>query len=526
MKINIKKSTIYLIICLFVVMVYSCTPDRWEENYTTPAYLNDGSLMSVLTKTPDYSEFTGLLKKTGYDSLLRRADLYTVLTPKNGAFTGIDTVGDISLLKKIIGIHILPSAIFTRNMNNTSILACSGKPVYFSVVSNGHHANGYKISETGTKVMNGLIYEIEHAIVPNPNLFEAVAGNPNFSLFNDYIASSFAVIPDPSKNKILGYDITTKPIYQEPVTTMLFSQYLTDAKINDEKTTSTVFIPTNSAVNTVLSRLLQSRANRTELIVPKLGTAHGDTTIGYYFIPKNQAYQGDSAILRDYLFKNIIVRGNKQSLATGVNTFTNIDGNQFNVSSSQVEGSAISASNGTYYTLNDVTLPDSLYRPKFMFVPSYKSNTGKYSLNPGVVFSGGTSPTPVYTTGSTSAFYPPKNYRGFATSFNFIHKGGRIDFNLPFAIQGYYIVILKNWLDDEGCIVNANCGDQLLKQNINTSTLYALSEGTVDVDLGTIHVAANGPVQLTFTCAGMSPKTVGRYLFSVDFVTLVPVSAP
>ncbi len=522
MKRNIQKLSTSIITSLFLLLGYSCTTNKWDDHYATPDYLNEGSVYTLLTKNPVYTEFRGLLKKTGYDSLLRRTDLYTVLAVKNGGFTAIDTTNNMVSLKRIIGTHIFPSSIFPQNMSNTNILACSGKPVNFSVLSDGHAANGFRISDAGTKGLNGVIYEIDHLIVPNLNLLETISGNPDFSLFSNYIATGYVTIPDPLRNTIIGYDLTNKPIYQKPVVYKQFSQYLNDVKIDDEKTVATAFIPTNNAINTVMSKLLQGRSGRSDLIVPKLGTAHGDTTIGYYFIPKGLAYQGDSAILKDYLFKNIIVNGKVMSLGAGINTFTNVAGNQFSVSSGQVQGNTIAASNGSYFTLNDVTLPDVVYRPRYMFVPSYKSATGVFSLNTGVALSGGTSTAIVYVTPSSATF----SYRGFATRFNFVNIGGRIDFNLPFVTQGYYRVILKDYLDNNGCIVNVNCGSQLLKQNMNTSTLYSLAEGSADVDLGVVNVAANGPVQLTFTCAGVSPKAVGQYLFSVDIVTLVPVPAP
>jgi uncharacterized surface protein with fasciclin (FAS1) repeats len=522
MKIIMKKLPMSIIAGIAMLFAYSCKNQKWDDHYAKPDYIDAGSLFSVLAKDPAYTEFTGLLKKTGYDSLLKRNDLFTVLAVKNGGFKQIDTNSNTPLLKNIIGTHILKAALYTQDMNNTAIMTVSGKPVVFSVISNGHAANDSRLFEPGIKTLNGQIYTLESVIIPKSNLNDIIYGHSDFSLFGAYIADSYTRIPDPMKNSIVGYDATNQPIYRQPIITILSSAYLDEVKINNEQVRSTVFAPSDQMVNRLLGKLLTARANKNDLIIPKIGTKHGDTTVGYYFIPKNVAYPGDSALLKDYLFKHVIVRGDKKDLNEGVNTFTNIMGNTFNVNSAQVQGLATLASNGSYYKLGDLTLPDEVFRSKFMFEPTVKSTppSTTYVVNPGVTYSGGAAYVGDLTTSTTAT------YRGRASRFNFTNIGAKINFTLPFATKGYYKVILKNFLDNNGAVVNASYGNQLLKQKINTSTLYALAEGTADVDLGTINVNSDGPVALSFTCAAVSPKSANQYLFSVDIVILIPVSAP
>lgn len=524
MKKLIKKLSIPIAAAL-LLLNYSCK--KWDKDYPTPGYVSNGSLLNIINKNSSYKEFSGLLKKSGYDSVLRRTDLYTVLAIKNGAFAGIDTT-NVPLVKRIIGTHIIPTAIYTQGMNNTFFVAVSGKPVYFTQTTGGQAANGFAITATSEKSVNGVIYEIAQAIIPAPNIFEAIQANTNFSFFNSYIISSYVNVPDPSKNSIIGYDTQLNPIYRQPVILMPSSAYLNAAKINDEKTVSTAFIPVNSVVNTVLSRMVQFRGGRTNLVIPRVGTAHNDTIIGgSYFIPKGVAYAGDSSILKDYLFNHVIVRGNIQTLAA-TNNFIDIAGNPLMVTSAQVTGGVTTASNGAYYTMNDVTLPDEAYRSKFMFVPYTKNAQNGDVATPGIVYTGGTTLTSaaVNNTIGTAPAVIASNYRAFSTRFNFTKIGAKVDFNMPFVTHGHYKVLLKNYLDNNGAVVSANYGSQPLKQNFNTSTLYALAEGVVDVDLGTINVASDGPVDLTFTCAGVSLKSAGQYLFTVDTIILIPVAAP
>jgi hypothetical protein len=523
MKRSIQKLPVALIAAMLLT-AYSCTKN-WDDKYPVPAYVDNGSTLNIINKNSNYKEFASLLHKTGYDSVLRRTDLNTVLAIKNGGFSGIDT-NNLVIVKRVLGMHILPTAIYPQNMANTYYISISGKPVNFTN-SSGQAANGLAIT-TGGKATNGVIYDIAQAMLPTPNIFEAIAANSSFSIFNQYITTSYLPVPDPAKNTITGYDATNKPIYQPPITYILSSTYLNDSKIKDEATISTAFIPTNTVVNTQLSKMLQARNNIANLVIPRLGTAHNDTTIGGSFVlPKGVPYPGDSTLLKDYLFRHVITRGNIKTLAAS-NVFTNIAGNPLTVSSAQVTGGVTSASNGSYYTVNDITLPDLAYRAIFMFAPTTKNAAGATITNPNIIYTNGA----INGNAEVSGGIIGTRYRATASRFNFTKVGAKIDFKIPLVTKGYYKVLLKNFLDNNGAIVSANYGSQVLKQNFNTSTQYTQSSGqesVVDVDLGTINVAADGAVQITFTCAAVSPKAVApavAYLFTVDMLMLIPVNTP
>jgi len=507
---------------LCLLLIHSCAKKDWDEHYAVPEYLNAGGILDVLAKDAAYTEFRALLKKTGYDSLLNRTSLYTVLAIKNGAFAGIDTSSNTPLLQRIIGMHIFPTAIYAQQMNNAYIRSVSGKNVYFSLSGTDYMADGRKIAGAGTKTRNGQIYGLDQAILPKSNLAELIAGNPAASIYGEYLLNSFSNVPDPLKNTVIGTDAAMKPIYRAPIVYKPFSSYLNDLRIDDEQTLSTVFVPTDAVIGTQLAKLLTAREGRTDLLVPKLGTAHGDTTIGYYFVPRGLAYPGDSAILKNYLFNQVVVAGDIPRLNAGNNTFTNKAGSQLVIGSDQVQGTAVAASNGSAYVLNAIALPETAYRSKFMFQPSLKNPAPAttYALNPGVTFSGGA----VYGSDVVSNYQ--NTYRGRASRFNFTNIGAVINFNMPYVTKGRYKVLLKNYLDNNGCIVNASYGSQLLRQNINASTQYALSEISTDVPLGVIDVAATGAVRITFTCANVSPKAAGQYLFTVDMLILEPTTAP
>jgi len=513
----------YVVVGLLLATLFSCNK-RWDEYYVKPSFIENGSVYDLLTANSNYSQFVSLIRKTGYDTLLKSHGTFTVFAVKNGAFTGIDTVTNLVALKQIIGMHIAGMTIFTDTMNGTLSLSLSGKLLKFANSQTGLSVNGIVLTGLNQKALNGVVQEVAKVILPASNLYDIIVATPELSLFKTYIDSSFKYVVDVDRNIKIGYDTSNQPIYQTPIIYKQLSNYLQTTGLNNENVIRTVFMPNNTAVNNAISNLLVARSGRTDLIIPRLNTLHKDTIVGNIFFLAGTPYAGDTTILLDFLYSHPVIDKEIPSLAPGTNTFTNILGNPFSVDPSQVKSNASTASNGIYYILNSITLPDLVYRRKFMFLPFPKipnpvNPAGPQIINPDIIYSNGTNTSPSQSSNSSC-------YTGKFTRFNFVNVGGKVDFNFQFVTKGNYRVNLKNYLDNNGALVSVNYGSQVLKQNLNTSTLYTIASGMVDVDLGTINVASDGPVKLTFTCTGVSPKTALKYEFCVDLVELIPIQGP
>ena len=255
---------------LLILLLYSCAEKRWDGYYIKPDYLKAGSIMNVLLETSDYSEFARLLRKTGYDSLLRRNENFTVFALKNGSFSSIDTTSDLVALKKILGMHILPLALFKEKMGNNNFLSLSGKPLKFAVTPDGETANNIIISSFDKRVVNGVVHEVRNVIMPLPNIYNFVVTNPDYSLFKNYIDASYATVMDTANNLTISYDTLGHPVYRQPIVYKQFSNYMSLVKIDAEDVLSTIFLPTVSAMNNNYSKMLAAREGNMNLIIPKL----------------------------------------------------------------------------------------------------------------------------------------------------------------------------------------------------------------------------------------------------------------
>jgi len=518
-----KKGILFVLSgLLLMISLIACKNDKWDVYENKPTYLKEGSLFNLLKDKPEFSEFMSLARKTGYDSILRRSDMFTVLAIKNGGFTTIDTSSSAVELKKIIGMHVIPKAIERTEMTSNRYIAISGKSVVFQTSGATTTAGGMVISSDSFKALNGLVYIIDRPILPLKNLKEIVESNPDFSLFKAFIDSSYTQSADPSRNVVTGYDPNNNPIYQQPIVYTKGSVYMDSVKLDDENTFSTLLIPPNQVINTALARLLTERAQQNGLIVPRVDATHPDTTIGYFFIPRNIPYPGDSAILTSHLFRNI-TRPAIPSFTPGEHALGKVTGGSLAINTSQLtSGTGGQASNGFYYILKEANLTEVSYRKVFI-LDTYIQNPAspaQFILNPNIKFSMGASST-IVTKAAVA-------WHNRAIEFNFNNLGGRIDFTLPLLTAGNYKVLLQYVPISSGAIVSASFGSTSLRQQLDVSVLFTRPEGenaisALDADLGTIHQSENGPATVTLKCTAYGPLNSAANKLEMCLIKFVPI---
>lgn len=522
MKKLIKLSQSKLLVGLLILFLYSCQEKAWDDYYIKPDYLKEGSIMDVLNEKPEYKEFRGLVRKTGLDSLLRRNEMLTVFALKNGSFSGIDTTIDLVGLKKIIGMHILNSALFKDNMENTHFLSTAGKLLKFTSSPDGQKINKITILSLVKRVINGVVYEVENVIKPLPSINEFVYSAPEFTFFKSYIDSNYTNIIDVNRNITISFDTLGKPVYKQPIIYIKTSDYMKMVKTDDETILSTAFLPNLSALDNLYKKMLVARGGDMRMIIPQLGINHGDTIIGGNFIPANTTYIGDSAMLREYLFSNNIIHGEITDFTNGINSFTNLVGNQFVIDKTQILTNATKyASNGYIYTLNDITLPDIAYlRPYILQTLPTVSNGAIPSVqipNPNIVYKNGASTTPTVTNVSSA-------YAGKYTTFRFNQIGGAMDITFPYVIKGSYD--LSAYLTGTTAILGYF---DVYYNSVKLKTFCANAAQTVTdkytFSINKIKVAASGPVVITFVLADRGRDLGGNSTdIFMSALALTPVS--
>ena len=499
---NIKRTVQFSILAgLFMLIGYSCAEKNWNNYYTKQEYLKEGSAVSFLAGKPEYSQFTSLLKKTGNDSLLSQGGSFTVFAVKNGAFTGIDTTTNLIALKKIIGMHVLSITLFKEKLSGY-YLSIAGKPLRFSTESGINKVNTIKITDSGTRVFNGMVYDSENLILPLPNILDFLYSDSSYSYWKQLVDSSYTKVIDPALNIRTGYDTLGLPVYKPPFIYKLTSGYLSTVNIDKENILSTMFVPSATAMNDFYASMIAARGGDRNLIVPKVGALHGDTTIGGYFIPRNVAYQGDTAVFLTYLNNNVVVNKEISALLSGVNSFVNIAGNTIGVNKSDVvNNSARYASNGYLYTVNKLTLPDLAFRRSFIIYPS-PTLTNKANVRV-------TNPdykNVAYRNGFTYTATSLPAESGLFTTFDFKMIGAEMDITFPFIPKGNYKLSIH--LNNNGSNTGNVQGYFEVYYNsvmLTRFTDYTINAGNTNFKmfLSNLNVAVNGPVKITFRMADL-----------------------
>ena len=348
--------------------------------------------------------------------------------------------------------------------------------------------------------------------------------NADLTVLKSFIQSDYIQIIDPLNNIKIGFDTLNKPIYQEPINYIQFSSFMNFAKPDDEGTLSTTFLPTNAGISKAIAGMLIANGNRADMIVPRLNDKHGDTIVGGRYFKSKESYAGDTVALINDIYRHVFVRGEIPSLPADTSNIINASGKQLSISKSQVKSGPVSASNGYYYLLDEVTVPEMFYRKSYMFLPIPKvpnpANPATTINNPNIIYSNDANASPAVV-GSSKA------YTGNFTRFNFTKVGGKIEFVVPYVTKGYYKVILGYLPEANHALFSASYGTQMLAQNVYTSSQYnSRMLLYVAKDLGTINVNVHGPVKITFTCTDSSQTSFNQWTFGVDFMMLEPVEQP
>lgn len=497
MKKSKKTEQFPILAGLLLLFVFSCTDKNWNDYYDKPDYLEEGSAVTFLENKPDYSEFVGLLKKTGYDSLLVKGGSYTVFALKNGAFSGIDTNSDREALKKIIGMHILPVTVFKEKMNGSHYLSLAGKQLRFSSEGGAGKVNTVTISDAGTRVQNGMVYSIEKIIMPLPNIAELLISgtDPAYSIYQFYINTRFDTIIDPDKNIRIGFDSLSRPVYKPPFIYKITNSYLAANKLDDDNQLSTVFALSEAGKSELNAKLLSLRDGKPELMLPLVYFEHGDTSIGGYFLARNRVLMDDFSQAWNTLATKTIVSKELAPWTGGTQTLENISGDIISVSQADVVASSTKfASNGYIYTVNKLTLPEVLMRRSYsMLVSPTMVNVANVRI-----------PNPdykniAYRNGFTYTATSLPAVSGYLTTFTFNMVGAEMDITFPYITKGNYSLSIG--LRSTGGASNSQGYFDVLynSSKLTQFTSYTANSGnTFTMFLSNLTVNTSGPVKITF----------------------------
>ncbi len=194
------KCFIILPILVLSVLMTGCYENAWE-NHATQDKLLKSDLVEAIGSKAELSTFLSMLKKTGYDELLKTSNEFTVFAPTNAAWSGVDT-SNVDVMRKLVGSLIVYKFYATDNENlYKSIKSVNGKNIFYE--PNTQTFNGAKIITADVRSANGIIHITDKIVERKNNIWEYLSGNSDY-LQSQYIKSLNDSVMDPEKSVAIG----------------------------------------------------------------------------------------------------------------------------------------------------------------------------------------------------------------------------------------------------------------------------------------------------------------------------------
>lgn len=229
---------------------------KWDDHSEVTDQNITKTLLDAINENSNLSKFAEYLKKTGLDKEVASSKTYTVWAPVNAALQNLDPalVADSARLRQFIGNHIALESYFTRNAQSAvRVPMLNGKRVTF-LAGKFDEAN---ITKADNYVGNGVLHEIDKAILALPNAWELLDATKNSFQQSAFILSQTRKVFDPTNAIIDSINaLTGQPIYRPGTDSVLRNSFNTGVyDLQDETKQYTYFILTDAGLNSEITKL-------------------------------------------------------------------------------------------------------------------------------------------------------------------------------------------------------------------------------------------------------------------------------
>jgi uncharacterized surface protein with fasciclin (FAS1) repeats len=240
-----------VLVIAIVLNALSCR--KWDDHIAVKDPNLQINLMQAINNDPALSKFSSLLTKTGYDKIISSSKTYTIWAPGNTAIQNLDPaiVNDTAKLKQFVANHIADNSWLTSAaVTPVRLKMLSGKYVVFSQTS----FDIARILKADQYVKNGILHDIDSAIVPQPNIWEYINANTATYQQNAFLVSLNFLGFDSTKATIDSINSQTgQPVYH-PGTGITQRNTFTDVyTIGNEDSLYTYFVLQDTNFNSQLN---------------------------------------------------------------------------------------------------------------------------------------------------------------------------------------------------------------------------------------------------------------------------------
>jgi len=341
---NIYKFILTTPLLAFILLINGCYDNAWD-NHAANNQLLGSSLAEAISSKAELSTFYSVLKKTGYDNVLKSADNFTVFAPTNSAWVGVDTT-NVEKLKDVISNLIIYKSYFTDNEElYKTIKTVKYKNIYYDASSQTF--NGAKIITADISTKNGALHVTDKITELKSNIWEFITSKTDNSQCT-YIKSLSKPILD--KNKSIQIKVTEDgPIYD--TVWVDNNNFLNKYQLNNEDSLYTYVIVENAGFNMLSGKYKKYFQMSTPAATDSLTNFN---------------------VCQDFVFKGIVD-------ITKADTLTNVDGVKVPIKGSVIK-ETYNSSNGRVYVIDqsNIKLKEKIKPIKIEGEAYYGSSNNSY----------------------------------------------------------------------------------------------------------------------------------------------------
>jgi len=248
MKKLLKIGYPVLVLLLTSPFFTSCS-DAWDAHYSLE---NTGKINSnifeYIQSRNDLSIFKGMIEQTGYDTILKQSNAYTVWAPTNESLSGNPVLLDTASWKNLVANHIASYAHPVSQADSMTITMLNGKRLVFNLRDTSATMDNVPLIEKDRATNNGLVQIMSDIIPYRYNQWENIMLYPGLDSIRNFMKSMDVKTLDVSRS----YDNNVF-IDSFFITTNQVLSYLGDFDKEDSIYTS--ILPDNAAWNDAYNRI-------------------------------------------------------------------------------------------------------------------------------------------------------------------------------------------------------------------------------------------------------------------------------
>jgi hypothetical protein len=251
-----KCKSIIITALIAIVTLASCK-DVWDDHYTNSISIkSDLSLYKYIKSQPDLSVFAQMLEVTGYDSILNKAQTYTVWAPVNSGLAAID-LKDTTLITEIVKNHISRFSFPTSGVVSKTIYMLDQKFLVFKKTESGYTFGGRALVQSDIATYNGILHTVDGYVPYAHNLWEYIGKTNGLDSLRKYLYAQNSFEFDVNASVEIGTNDRGQAIYDSiinfsnPILSKIGRLYLEDSVY-------TAILPSNAAWTKVYNKIKQN----------------------------------------------------------------------------------------------------------------------------------------------------------------------------------------------------------------------------------------------------------------------------